>query len=71
MPETTFYAIRVRGHLNPTWAERFAGLHLTPEAGGHTTLAGPVADQAALHGILHQIANLGLDLVSINPVHAD
>jgi len=71
MPETTTYAIRIRGHLNPNWADRFGELRLTPEAGGDTTLAGPVADQAALHGILHQIASLGLDLVSINPVPND
>jgi hypothetical protein len=62
------YAIRVRGHLDPRWAAWFDGMSLTREADGTTVVHGPVADQAALHGLLHTLRDIGVPLVSVNPV---
>ena len=59
------YHIRVRGHLDPAWAAWFDGLTITHEAGGDTTLVGPLADQAALYGVLGRARDLGLALVSV------
>jgi hypothetical protein len=59
------YRIRVQGHLDPSWQQRFAGLHITHEATGTTLLAGPLPDQAALQGVLLQIIRLGLVLLSL------
>ena len=57
--------IRVQGHLDPTWRHRLAGLQITHEDAGVSLLSGPVPDQAALHGLLLQIVNLGLPLLSL------
>jgi len=54
------YEITVRGILDPRWSAWFDGLHLTSDAAGRTTISGPVADQAALHGLLARIRDLGL-----------
>ena len=62
---TTHYEIRVEGHLGPGVAAWFPGLAIRHEANGDTTLAGPVADQSALHGVLMRIRDLGLVLVSV------
>ncbi len=59
------YQIRVRGHLGPRWADWFAGLTVTPEDNGDTLLTGPVVDQAALHGLLRRVRDLGLTLLSV------
>ena len=59
------YAIRIKGHLDQRWAEWFEGLTLTPEPAGTTLLEGPLADQAALHGVLTKLRDLGLPIVSI------
>jgi len=59
------YEIRVRGHIDPRWAARFEGLRLTRDSDGTTLIAGPVADQAALHGLLRRVRDLGLPLVSV------
>ncbi len=59
-----WYEVRLRGHLNPRWATRFDGMTLTV-GDGFTLLAGPVVDQAALHGLLHQLRDIGLPLVSV------
>jgi hypothetical protein len=59
------YEIRLKGHLDVRWADRFAGLSFTLESDGTTILAGPVADQAALYGVLRQVRDLGLPLVSV------
>jgi hypothetical protein len=58
------YQIRIEGHLGPRWSEWFGGLTITPEEGGETLLTGPVADQAALHGLLRKVRDLGMPLIS-------
>jgi hypothetical protein len=63
--ESDFYEIRIKGHLDDRWAEGFEGLSLTRESDGTTLLSGLVADQAALHGVLKRIRDLGLPLVSV------
>ena len=60
------YRIRVKGHLGPQWSEWFDWMTVTLEADGTTTLSGPIADQAALHGLLVRIRDLGLELISIS-----
>jgi hypothetical protein len=62
------YEIRVRGHLEPRWAAWFDGMSLTHDPDGTTCIFGPVADQAALHGLLHVLRDTGLPLVSVTPV---
>ena len=57
--------IRLKGHLDARWADWFGGLSLTHESDGTTVLRGPVADQAALHGLLSKVRDLGLPLVSV------
>ncbi|MEL6770545.1 MAG: hypothetical protein AAFP18_05725 [Bacteroidota bacterium] len=59
------YEIRVRGHLDARWGERFAAFALTQEAEGTTRLVGPVADQAALHALLRAVRDLGIPLLSV------
>jgi hypothetical protein len=61
------FEIRVRGLLAPRWADWFDGFVLTPVGDGTTVLEGHVADQAALHGVLRQLADLGLPLLSVAP----
>lgn len=62
------YALSVKGHLRPEWSEWFDGLTVTCEPDGNTTLSGLVVDQAALHGLLTRIRDLGLTLIAVNPV---
>jgi len=59
------YEIRLEGRLEPRWLTRFDGMTLTTHDDGSTVLAGPVADQAALHGLLRTLCDLGLPLVSL------
>jgi hypothetical protein len=59
------YEIRLQGHLDARWAAWFDGLALTNESDGTTLISGPVADQAALHGLLRKIRDIGLPLLSI------
>ena len=63
----SWYEIRIRETLEPEWTEWFEGMDLRREEGGGTLLSGPVADQAALHGLLLRIRNLNLTLLSVNP----
>jgi hypothetical protein len=62
------YEIRLRGHLDSRWAAWFDGLSLTSSSDGTTVIGGPVADQAALHGLLQKVRDLGLPLVSVTQV---
>ena len=59
------YEITVQGVLGPRWSDWFDGLLLTSGADGRTTITGPVADQAALHGLLTRIRDLGLPLLTV------
>ena len=65
------YQIRVRGRLGPRWTDWFAGLTITPAGDGDTLLTGPVVDQAALHGLLTRVRDLGLPLLSVMHVEAE
>ena len=62
------YEIRVKGHLDARWAAWFDGLAIAYGSDGTTVIHGPVADQAALHGLLQKIRDLGLPLISVNHV---
>ena len=62
------YEIRLKGHLDDRWAEWFESLTITLEENGDTLLTGPVIDQAALHGLLKKVRDLGLSLVSVRPL---
>ena len=62
------YQIRIKGHLNHQWADWFEGLTITLEEDGNTLLTGTVIDQAALHGLLKKVRDLGTPLLSLNHV---
>ena len=66
-----FYEIRLKGHLEPRWVKWFDGLTITLEEDGDTLLTGPVVDQAALHGLLKKVRDLGMPLISVNSVGPD
>jgi hypothetical protein len=61
-----WYEIRVKGRLGPRWAAWFDGMTLSPGGDGTTVLCGPVADQAALHGLIAAARDTGLPLISVN-----
>jgi hypothetical protein len=65
-PQT--YEIRIRGHLADRWAHWFEGLTITLQPNGDTLLTGPLVDQAALHGVLRKVRDLGMPLLSVNRV---
>ncbi len=65
------YEIRIKGHLDALWAAWFDGLSLTPKCDGTTVIHGPVADQAALHGLLRRVRDLGVPLISVTQVNPD
>ena len=62
------YQIRIKGHLGRQWTDWFEGLTITLEEDGDTLLSGPVIDQAALHGLLKKVRDLGMPLLSVNRV---
>lgn len=70
MNEPEMYEIRVAGHLSPNWAGRFEGLSMRHQPDGETVLCG-MLDQAALHGVLMKIRDLGLKLISVKQIGDD
>ena len=69
--QPTIYQIRIKGHLGSEWGDWFGDLTIIPEANGDTLLTGPVVDQAALHGLLKKVRDLGMPLLSVNGVQPD
>jgi len=67
--EAKVYQIRIEGHLSSQWSEWFDGLTVTLIDNGDTLLTGPVVDQAALHGLLRKVRDLGMPLLSVNQIH--
>jgi hypothetical protein len=65
------YQIRVRGHLSSRWAEWFDGLTIENQPNGEALICGPVADQAALHGLLVKVRDLNLPLISVNRIEPE
>ena len=62
------YEIRIKGHLDESWAEWLDGLVITHKENGETLLRGCLPDQAALHGVLNRLRDIGVYLISVNPV---
>ena len=69
--QCNIYQIKIKGRLGGQWSEWFEGLTITPEEDGNTLLAGPVVDDAALHGLLKKVRDLGMPLLSVNRVEPD
>ena len=69
--EPQWYEIKLKGHLDEHWSRWFDNLTVTNDEVGHTILSGPIADQAALHGLLIKILGLGLTLLSVNCIEPD
>jgi hypothetical protein len=69
--EAALYEIRLKGRLDPRWAAWFDGLGLTHESDGTTIISGLVADQAALHGLLQKVRDIGLPLISVTRIEPD
>lgn len=65
------YEIHLKGHLDARWVAWFDGMTLTLECDGTTVIHGPVADQAALHGLLRKVRDLGLPLIAVTHVEPD
>ncbi len=66
--QSAIYQIRVKGYLGPHWTDWFGDFILTREENGDTLLTGPMVDQAALHGLLRQVRDLGLPLLAVTQV---
>ena len=69
--EPEHYEIRLKGHLDTRWSDWIAGMNLTHQSDGITVLSGPLDDQAALHGVLRKVRDLGLPIVSVNHVELE
>ena len=68
--EPGLYEIRIKGHVEDRWADWFEGMTITLKEDGDTLLTGPVTDQAALHGLLRKVRDLGLPLLSVNRIES-
>ncbi len=68
--ESRFIEIRIKGHLDARWTNWFGGLTITLTENGDTFLTGPAPDQAALYGLLRKVRDLGMPLISVNPVES-
>jgi len=66
--QPVIYQIRIKGYLDSEWSDWFEGMIVTLEGDDITCLTGPVIDQAALHGLLRKIRDLGIPLISVGPV---
>lgn len=66
--DSSRYEICIKGHLSSRWASRFDGMTLTAQTDGTTVIEGPIVDQAALHGLLNKLGDLGLPLLSVTQV---
>ena len=66
--ELPLYEIKIKGHVDSKWQDWFESLTITPSSDGNTILRGLLADQAALHGVLKKIYNLGMTLISVNQI---
>ena len=64
LDQPMIYQIRIKGHLGPRWTDWFGGMTITLEDNGDTLLTGQVEDQAALHGLLRNVRDLGMPLIS-------
>ncbi len=71
LDQPMIYQIRIKGHLRHEWTDWFGGLSITREDNGETLLTGPVIDQAALHGLLKKVRDLGMALVSVIQVQCN
>jgi hypothetical protein len=69
--QPVIYEIRIKGHLGGQWTDWFEGLTITLEDNSDTLLTGPVVDQAALHGLIKKVRDLGMPLISVNCVEPD
>ena len=63
-----FYQIRIKGHLGDHWSDWFEGMKIPLEEAGNTLLTGPVVDDAALHGLLKKVRDLGMPVISVNRI---
>lgn len=70
MDQPLIYQIRIKGHLGQQWMDWFEGLNITLDADDSTLLTGPLVDQAALHGVLKKVRDLGMPLLSVNFVES-
>ncbi len=69
--QPVIYEIRLKGHLDHGWTDWFDGLTITLDDNGDTLITGPVVDQAALHGLLKKVRDLGMPLLSVIPIGPD
>ena len=66
--QAVIYQVRIKGHLDAQWRDWFGGLTISLDANGETLITGAVVDQAALHGLLKKVRDLGMPLISVVPV---